>query len=146
IPSEVKRGISALRLRLHSEITENVFMRNHSRGLAAICLGVALCIALKASAQIYSPLHIFSTAAGSTAPLVQGPDGALYGVSALGGASGPPASGAVFKVQPDGSGCSIIYSFTNGSDGAGPMAGLILSGNTLYGTAQSGGSGGHGTV
>ncbi len=40
----------------------------------------------------------------------------------------------------------IIYSFTNGSDGSGPMAGLILSGNTLYGTAENGGSGGHGTV
>ena len=121
-------------------------MRNQSTGLLAFCVGVTLCLGLTASAQIYSPLHLFSTATGSTAPLVQGPDGTLYGVSALGGASGPPASGAVFKVQPDGSGCSIVYNFTNGSDGAGPMAGLILSGNTLYGTAKNGGSGGHGTV
>jgi uncharacterized repeat protein (TIGR03803 family) len=121
-------------------------MREHSRRLTAVCFGAALCLAWTASAQIYSPLHIFSTATGSTASLVQGPDGSLYGVSALGGASGPPASGAVFKVQPDGSGCSVIYSFTNGTDGAGPMAGLILSGNTLYGTTKNGGSGAHGTV
>src|SRR6266496_2577922 len=35
--------------------------------------------------------------------------------------------------------------FTN-SDGANPYAGLILSGNTLYGTANTGGSSGYGTV
>ncbi|MGA2656058.1 MAG: choice-of-anchor tandem repeat GloVer-containing protein [Verrucomicrobiota bacterium] len=91
-------------------------------------------------------MHIFSTATRSVAPLAQGPDGTLYGVSASGGVSGPPGNGTVFKVQPDGSGFSIIYSFTNGNDGSGPAAGLIMSGNTLYGTAESGGSGGHGTV
>jgi uncharacterized repeat protein (TIGR03803 family) len=121
-------------------------MRNHWRRLTAICFGVALGLAFAASAQIFSPLHIFSTASGSTAPLIQGPDGTLYGVSALGGASGPPASGTVFKVQPDGSGFGIIYSFTNGSDGAGPAAGLALSGNTLYGTTKNGGTGAHGTI
>ena len=121
-------------------------MRDHLRRLTAICCGVALCLTWTASAQIFSPLHIFSTATGSTAPLIQGPDGTLYGVSALGGASGPPASGSVFRVQPDGSGFGILYSFTNGTDGAGPMAGLVLSGNTLYGTTKNGGSGAHGTV
>jgi uncharacterized repeat protein (TIGR03803 family) len=35
--------------------------------------------------------------------------------------------------------------YTN-SDGANPSAGLVLSGNTLYGTAENGGSGGNGTV
>src|SRR3569833_2919067 len=121
-------------------------MRDHLRRLTAICCGVALCLTWTASAQIFSPLHIFSTATGSTAPLIQGPDGTLCGVSALGGASGPPASGSVFRVQPDGSGFGILYSFTNGTDGAGPMAGLVLSGNTLYGTTKNGGSGAHGTV
>jgi uncharacterized repeat protein (TIGR03803 family) len=35
--------------------------------------------------------------------------------------------------------------FTN-SDGANPIAGLLLSGDTLYGTANSGGSSGLGTI
>jgi uncharacterized repeat protein (TIGR03803 family) len=118
-------------------------MRDPLRRLAAICFVSAFCLAFRASAQIYSPLHIFSIVNGSTAPLTQGSDGTLYGVSAL---AGPPTKGTVFKVQPDGSGFSIIYSFTNGSDGSGPMAGLIISGNTMYGTAENGGSGGHGTV
>ena len=122
-------------------------MRDLLRKLTAICFGAGCCFAFAASAQIYSPVHNFSTASYSTAPLTQGPDGTLYGVSSLGGVSAPPSgSGAVFKVQPDGTGFGIIYSFTNGSDGSGPAAGLIVSGNTLYGTAKNGGSGGHGTV
>src|SRR5450759_1910741 len=40
---------------------------------------------------------------------------------------------------------TALHSFNN-SDGASPFAGLILSGNTLYGTAYQGGSSGHGTV
>jgi uncharacterized repeat protein (TIGR03803 family) len=48
---------------------------------------------------------------------------------------------------------TTLYSFTatsgplyTNSDGANPEAGLILSGNTLYGTAFSGGSVGYGAV
>src|ERR1035437_9136072 len=41
---------------------------------------------------------------------------------------------------------TTLHTFTGGSDGANPYAGLILSGNTLYGTAYSGGSGNAGTV
>ena len=41
---------------------------------------------------------------------------------------------------------TTLYSFTGGSDGANPSAGLILLGSTLYGTAEFGGSSGHGTV
>jgi len=43
----------------------------------------------------------------------------------------------VFKVNTDGSGFTNVYSFQS-SDGAYPQAGLILSGNILYGTTQSG--------
>ncbi len=121
-------------------------MHHYFGKLAAFGGAVALCSVMTASAQRFSALHIFSTETGSTAPLAQGPDGTLYGVSAHGGVSGPPGYGTVFKVQPDGTGFDIIYSFTNGIDGSSPMAGLIISSNTLYGTAENGGSGGHGTV
>ena len=40
---------------------------------------------------------------------------------------------------------SVIGASTN-TDGAKPNAGLLLSGNTLYGTAAEGDSGGNGTV
>src|SRR5450756_1849280 len=46
---------------------------------------------------------------------------------------------------------TTLHSFTllnnsTNSDGANPYAGLILSGNNLYGTAYQGGSSGNGTV
>jgi uncharacterized repeat protein (TIGR03803 family) len=43
-------------------------------------------------------------------------------------------------------GFTNLYSFTGGNDGATPLAGLILSGNTLYGTAYAGGTHGNGIV
>ena len=41
---------------------------------------------------------------------------------------------------------TTLYSFTGGSDGAQPLAGLILSSNILYGTASGGVNPGKGTV
>src|SRR2546427_590491 len=77
----------------------------------------------------------------------------LYGTAVEGGSWG---GGAVFAVNTDGTGFTNLYSFaatsTNASgtftnsDGAKPQAGLVLSGNTLYGTALAGGSSGEGTV
>ena len=75
---------------------------------------------------------------------------ALYGTAADGGSFG---NGTVFKVNTDGSGFVNLHNFTRpdgntltNSDGASPYAGLILSGNTLYGTASAGGSFGGGTL
>jgi uncharacterized repeat protein (TIGR03803 family) len=72
--------------------------------------------------------------------------GNLYGTTVYGGAYG---DGAIFKLTPSGSGWteSIVYSFTGGTDGANPYAGLIFdqSGN-LYGAAASAGSGNGGTA
>ena len=71
----------------------------------------------------------------------------LYGTASDGGSSG---NGTVFAVNTDGTGFTNLYSFTmapcTNSDGAYPSGGLILSGNTLYGTASDGGSSGNGTV
>jgi uncharacterized repeat protein (TIGR03803 family) len=55
----------------------------------------------------------------------------LYGTTERGGSS---TNGTVFKVNIDGTGFTTLYAFTGGSDGANPLAGLALSGNTLYGT------------
>jgi uncharacterized repeat protein (TIGR03803 family) len=75
----------------------------------------------------------------------------LFGTAHNGGSSG---NGTVFKVNTNGTDFTTLYSFTAGSgsfpntnsDGAFPYAGLILSGNTLYGTANGGGSSGNGTL
>jgi uncharacterized repeat protein (TIGR03803 family) len=68
----------------------------------------------------------------------------LYGTAYRGGSSGV---GTVFKVNTDGTGFTTLHNFAGyPGDGANPYAGLILSGNTLYGTAYRGGSWGAGTV
>jgi uncharacterized repeat protein (TIGR03803 family) len=67
----------------------------------------------------------------------------LYGTATAGGSAGV---GTVFAMDTNGAGFTTLYTFTNGSDGAGPRGGLTLSGNTLYGTAEGGGSSGDGTV
>jgi len=73
----------------------------------------------------------------------------LYGTTARGGPSGV---GVVFALNPDGTSFTNLHSFSGTSsaatnnDGADPQAGLIVSGNTLYGTTAIGGTSGHGTV
>jgi uncharacterized repeat protein (TIGR03803 family) len=67
----------------------------------------------------------------------------LFGTTSGGGTSG---NGTLFALSTDGSGFTTLYSFSGGSDGADPETELVISGNTLYGTANSGGSSGNGTV
>src|SRR6202044_2773133 len=65
-----------------------------------------------------------------------------------GGANG---NGTLFSINPDGTGLTILYTFSpmpndTNSDGANPNGSLVLFGNTLYGTAQEGGVYGNGTI
>jgi uncharacterized repeat protein (TIGR03803 family) len=107
----------------------------------------------------FAVLHVFTATSGPYPPTNS--DGSfpmaglmlsgntLYGTATDGGGSG---SGTVFAVNTDGTGFTVLHSFTAvtsagaNSDGGAPQAGLILSGNTLYGTAFEGGSSGYGTV
>lgn len=77
----------------------------------------------------------------------------LYGAARSGGTSG---AGTIFKLNTDGTGFVTLYSFPialpgppyNGtnSSGANPLGAIVGSGNSLYGTASKGGSGGQGVV
>ena len=78
----------------------------------------------------------------------------LYGTTRLGGRSG---HGTVYALNTDGTGFTNIHNFSElnydvevsaqtNDDGAYPFADLVLSGNTLYGTASLGGRYGLGTV
>jgi uncharacterized repeat protein (TIGR03803 family) len=67
----------------------------------------------------------------------------LYGTATVGGSS---SDGTVFAIGTNGTGFTILYSFTGAADGANPEGGLIINGNTLFGTANGGGSSGYGTI
>jgi uncharacterized repeat protein (TIGR03803 family) len=89
-------------------------------------------------------LHTFQgtiDGSGPNGPLVFDSAGNLYGTTYYGG--GANGFGTVFELSPNGQGSwteTILYSFTDGFDGAYPSAGLILdqAGN-LYGTTTEGG-------
>src|SRR5205814_9047157 len=55
-------------------------------------------------------------------------------------------AGTVFKINSDGTGFAVLKMFTNSVGGRNPAGGLVLSGSTLYGTTELGGSTGNGTV
>src|SRR5580700_8521561 len=80
------------------------------------------------------------------AGVVRDSSGNLYGTTQNGG---PSNAGTVFKVDPSGR-KTILYSFTGSTDGAYPMAAVVLDAKgNLYGTTSGGGLysfGGYGTV
>lgn len=96
-------------------------------------------------------LHSFdNTNSASPSPNLLLAGGVLYGTAFN------PNSGIVYRMNADGSGYTNLYIFSDeqvaaigvytNADGSGPAAGVILSGNTLYGTTMNGGFYGSGTL
>jgi uncharacterized repeat protein (TIGR03803 family) len=81
---------------------------------------------------------------GPSAPIVAY-RGNFYGTTTGGGTT---ENGVIFKVDPATGALSTLYTFgTSGAqDGLAPHAGLIVLGDTLYGTTSLGGQTGGGTV
>lgn len=100
----------------------------------------------------YTILHNFPPVAGLNntnnegatpyAPLVSSGN-VLYGVAATGGSTG---NGTIFSINADGSGFTKLHTISAGIGGSKPEAGLILSGNTLYGTTRGFSGSANGTV
>lgn len=134
------------------QCTKNLFLS------VILISGLGFILAGNVRAQTFTTLYSFTAIPG---PLYTNIDGAqpeaglilssntLYGTANQGGSSG---KGTVFAINTDGTGLANLHNFTafgdlnSNTDGATPYAGLILSGNTLYGTAASGGSSGAGVV
>jgi uncharacterized repeat protein (TIGR03803 family) len=74
-------------------------------------------------------------------------NGTLYGTTSEGGSSSSCTfgCGTVFSITLGGKE-KVLYSFGNGTDGAGPLAGLTDVSGTLYGTTEGGGAYNKGTV
>jgi uncharacterized repeat protein (TIGR03803 family) len=125
--------------------------------LPVLLAGLGLMLAGRAPAQTFTVMHTFAVSSGGSFlnDNLTNSDGAvpnagfvlsgntLYGTASFGGSK---AYGTVFKVNTDGTSFTNLYAFTNGSDGSFPYAGLVLSGNTLYGAADIGHYPTNGTV
>ena len=129
--------------------------------LPALIAGLGLILAGRVTAQTFTILYSFTATSPYPGPYINS-DGdhsygglilsgnTLYGTANSGGSSG---SGTVFVINTDGTDFTTLHSFTDepghvptDGDGALPFAGLVLSGNTLYGTAGLGGFCGGGTL
>src|ERR1039457_3340763 len=108
--------------------------------LPALIAALGLTLTGRVTAQTFKTLHSFTNSPDGVNPgaglILSG--NTLYGTAEFGGSSGP---GMVFKLNTDGSGFTNLYSCPNNSTaGYEPVAGLILSGNILYGTTEYGAS------
>src|SRR6266404_1602284 len=126
------------------------------RVLPALIAVLNLIPAGRVTAQTFTTVYSFTASDTNSLGVYINNDGAnpwaglilsgntLYGTAQNGGS---PGWGTVFAVSTDGTGFTNLHSFTGyPGDGGFSSAGLTLSGNTLYGTAENGGSSVNGSV
>jgi uncharacterized repeat protein (TIGR03803 family) len=131
--------------------------------VAGVCLGLAD----QSVAQTLTTIHVFGSFSTNSFGVYTNSDGepgfltpsgnALYGA---GGGDGSTGMGTVYALNNDGTGFTVLHTFTatsgtgpfyggiptgTNSDGADPIS-LVLSGNALYGATEFGGTSGNGTV
>src|ERR1051326_2102838 len=118
----------------------NLYGTTQSGGTSANCPGGGGTIFRVTLAGSLTTLYSFNGAADGANPqagVAQGSDGNFYGTTYAGGASNV---GTIYKITSAGA-LTPLYSFTGGSDGGNPQAGLAqgTDGN-FYGTTSSGGN------
>jgi len=98
---------------------------------------------------IFNPLYSFTGGADGSAPqsaLIEVDEGEFYGTASSGGAAG---YGTVYEInaQTNPAQFTLLYTFTNGVDGATPTSALVSAGGgVFYGTATSGGASSNGAI
>jgi uncharacterized repeat protein (TIGR03803 family) len=110
-----------------------------------ICLAGLLAIPSESQSAAYSILHNFGATGDGFQPYFGGPalsGTTLYGMT-QGGGTTTTSGGALYKINTDGTGYQILHNFDNqppNGDGTVPRGGLTLSGSTLYGCCEYGGT------
>jgi len=111
--------------------------------------GVVFELSLSGGIWTETVLHSFTDSPdgnNSQAGMTFDKTGNLFGTTTTGGADG---YGSVFELMPQSAGAweeTILYSFTNGNDGAYPSNALLRRLGNIYSTASSGGRFGWGVV
>ncbi|HTS19671.1 MAG TPA: choice-of-anchor tandem repeat GloVer-containing protein [Verrucomicrobiae bacterium] len=96
-------------------------------------------IAMTAQAQSIGILHSFASSLADGAnpegqPILIG--STLYGLAFDGGSN---SDGAVYQISTNGTGFSVVYSFTGGTNGTNPFGTLATDGTSFYGMTFNGG-------
>ena len=111
-------------------------------GVLALALVLGIAATPVTQAQTYELLYSFGSPENGWSPqtgVVRDAAGNLYGTTNNGG---PSYFGNVFKLDTSGNE-TVLYNFTDGSDGAYPSGSLWDAGESLfYGTTDRGGAGG----
>jgi uncharacterized repeat protein (TIGR03803 family) len=122
-----------------------------SRGLLpTVLLSLILCLGTpsqECAGSEFQVLRQFTNEDGAHpfCDLVRGSDGAHYGTTVTGNNS--TDYDAIFKMNPDGSGFTVLMNFDSPTTGGNCWGGLLLgSDGALYGTTYYGGTGSAGTV
>jgi uncharacterized repeat protein (TIGR03803 family) len=132
---------------IHSEKHNSIFILAIGLLLTAVMLAPG-----QSQAQTYTLLYSFTGGSDGKWPyssLIEDSAGNLYGTASAGGLNcfNPDGCGTVFELAPNGT-FTLLHSFTDDSDGGGPLAGVIRdAAGSLYGTTNYGpGGSGVGTV
>jgi uncharacterized repeat protein (TIGR03803 family) len=116
---------------------------------------LTLSFAANAQSSAITVLHTFTGGSDGRNPLsgpIVGRDGSLFGTTNYGGTPLPNGNGTIYRLTPPASTGepwtkTTLYSFNWAVDGGTPYAGLAEGANgVLYGTNESGGPLGNGTV
>src|SRR5882724_649770 len=106
---------------------------------------VGTVFSIHADGSGYNILHYFGSVTndgtGIVSGLTVGNDGtnvALYGNSSCGGTGGVFGGGVIFKINPDGSGYSILHNFDQPVNGGYPYGHLVYADGVLYGSYLTG--------
>ena len=118
-----------------------------ARGLALLMLACASILPCHAGATLSTAYSFTNLGDGGfpEAGLAMSSSGALFGTTSSGGAGW----GSVFELVPSGGTWTevTLYDFTGGADGGNPIGDLVIGkSGVLYGTTNSGGANGYGTV
>jgi uncharacterized repeat protein (TIGR03803 family) len=110
-----------------------------SQGGSTTCCGTVFSLALDGSG--HRILHSFSDGDGAipAGGVIEASDGRLYGTTARGGAQ---EMGVIYRVDRDGSNFTVLHTFLDSHDGAGPFGELVeTSPGVFVGTTSMGGKG-----
>jgi uncharacterized repeat protein (TIGR03803 family) len=100
--------------------------------------------AISTNGMGFTNLHVFASSDGDVvhASLVLSGK-TLYGTASEGGLG----KGTVFAINTNGTGFAVLHAFTDtGNDAENPYGAVVYANNTLFGTAEGGGSSASGTV